>query len=129
MTDPIADMLARIKNALLAKHKQVIMPHSKVKEAIAKILVENNYVESFEVVEKKPQSDLVVNLGYKGKLSKISGVQRVSKPGRRLYSTVDKVPATLNGYGITIVSTSKGLLTDKEARQQNVGGELLCQIW
>jgi len=129
MTDPIADMLARIKNALLAKHKQVIMPHSKVKEAITKILVENNYVESFEVVEKKPQSDLVVNLGYKGKLSKISGVQRVSKPGRRLYSTVDKVPPTLNGYGITIVSTSKGLLTDKEARKQNVGGELLCQVW
>jgi len=105
------------------------MPHSKVKEAITKILVENNYVESFEVVEKKPQSDLVVNLGYKGKLSKISGVQRVSKPGRRLYSTVDKVPPTLNGYGITIVSTSKGLLTDKEARKQNVGGELLCQVW
>jgi small subunit ribosomal protein S8 len=129
MTDPIADMLARIKNALLAKHKQVIMPHSKVKGAIAKILVENNYVDSFEVVEKKPQSDLVVNLGYKGKLPKISGIQRSSKPGRRLYSTVDKVPATLNGYGITIVSTSKGLLTDKEARQQNVGGELLCQVW
>ena len=129
MTDPIADMLARIKNALLAKHKQVIMPHSKVKGAIAKILVDNNYVDSFEVVEKKPQSDLVVNLGYKGKLPKISGIQRSSKPGRRLYSTVDKVPATLNGYGITIVSTSKGLLTDKEARQQNVGGELLCQVW
>ena len=129
MTDPIADMLARIKNALLSKHKQVVLPYSKVKEAIAKILVDNNYIESFEVVEKKPQSDLVLVLGYKGKLPKISGVKRVSKPGRRLYSTVDKVPATLNGYGITIVSTSKGLLTDKEARQQNVGGELLCQVW
>lgn len=129
MTDPIADMLARIKNALLAKHKQVVMPHSKVKGAIAKILVDNKYIESFEVVEKKPQSDLVVKLGYKGKLPMITGVRRVSKPGRRLYSTVDKVPSTLNGYGITIVSTSKGLLTDKEARQQNVGGELLCQVW
>jgi small subunit ribosomal protein S8 len=129
MTDPIADMLARIKNALLAKHKQVVMPHSKVKEAIAKILADNNYIEGFEVVEKKPQSDLLLKLGYKGKLSMISGVKRVSKPGRRLYSTVDKVPSTLNGYGITIVSTSKGLLTDKEARQQNVGGELLCQVW
>jgi small subunit ribosomal protein S8 len=129
MTDPIADMLARIKNALLAKRKQVIMPHSKVKEAIAKILAANNYIESFETVAKKPQSDLVINLGYQGKLPKISGVKRVSKPGRRLYSTVDKVPVALNGYGITIVSTSKGLLTDKEARQQNVGGELLCQIW
>lgn len=129
MTDPIADMLARIKNALLSKHKQVVIPHSKVKEAIAKILVANNYIESFETVTKKPQSDLVINLGYQGKLPKISGVKRVSKPGRRLYSTVDKVPVTLNGYGITIVSTSKGLLTDKEARQQNVGGELLCQVW
>ena len=129
MTDPIADMLARIKNALLAKHKQVVMPHSKVKEAIAKILADNNYIEGFEVVEKKPQSDLLLKLVYKGKLSMISGVKRVSKPGRRLYSTVDKVPSTLNGYGITIVSTSKGLLTDKEARQQNVGGELLCQVW
>lgn len=129
MTDPIADMLARIKNAVLAKHKQVVMPHSKVKEAIAKILADNKYIEGVEVVEKKPQSDLVIKLGYKGKLPMISGVKRVSKPGRRLYSTVDKVPATLNGYGITIVSTSKGLLTDKEARQQNVGGELLCQVW
>jgi len=129
MTDPIADMLARIKNALLAKQKQVVMPHSKVKEAIAKILVANNYVESFETLVKEPQSDLVIKLGYLGKLPKISGVKRVSKPGRRLYSTVDKVPAALNGYGITIVSTSKGLLTDKEARKQNVGGELLCQIW
>ncbi|MFZ5438105.1 MAG: 30S ribosomal protein S8 [Patescibacteria group bacterium] len=129
MTDPIADMLARIKNALLSKHKQVVIPHSKVKEAIAEILVANNYIESFEVVAKQPQADLVLALGYEGKLPKISGVKRVSKPGRRLYSTVDQVPVTLNGYGITIVSTSKGLLTDKEARQQNVGGELLCQVW
>ncbi|MBT4123908.1 MAG: 30S ribosomal protein S8 [Candidatus Pacebacteria bacterium] len=129
MTDPIADMLARIKNAFLAKHKEVVMPHSKVKESIAKILVDSKYIKSFEVVEKKPQSDLVLSLIYKGRLSMISGVQRISKPGRRLYSTADKVPSSLNGYGITIVSTSKGLLTDKEARQQNVGGELICQIW
>ena len=129
MTDPIADMLIRIKNALLAKHKEVVMPHSKMKEAIAKILVDNDYIKSFEVVEKKPQSDILVKLGYVGNLSKITDVKRVSKPGRRLYSTVDKIPATLNGYGITIVSTSKGLMTDKQARQKNVGGELLCQVW
>ncbi|NCN45429.1 MAG: 30S ribosomal protein S8 [Candidatus Pacebacteria bacterium CG10_big_fil_rev_8_21_14_0_10_36_11] len=129
MTDPIADMLARIKNAHLAKHKEVVLPYSKVKEAIAKILVDNKYMAKFEVIEKKPQSELVLTLGYKGKLPLITGIKRVSKPGRRLYSSVDKVPPSLNGYGITIVSTSKGLLTDKEARQQNVGGELLCQIW
>lgn len=129
MTDPISDMLARIKNALLAQHKEVVMPHSKVKEAIAKILATYNYIESFSVVEKKPQSDLAIKLSYKGKIPMITDVKRISKPGRRLYSTVDKVPSSLNGYGITIVSTSKGLLTDKEARKQNVGGELLCQIW
>ena len=105
------------------------MPHSKMKEAIAKILMDNNYIESFEVVEKKPQSDILIKLGYVGNLSKITDIKRVSKPGRRLYSTVDQIPATLNGYGITIVSTSKGLMTDKQARQKNVGGELLCQIW
>ena len=129
MTDPISDMLARIKNALLAQHKEVVMPHSKVKEAIAKILATYNYIESFSVVDKKPQPDLAIKLSYKGKIPMITDVKRISKPGRRLYSTVDKVPSSLNGYGITIVSTSKGLLTDKEARKQNVGGELLCQIW
>lgn len=129
MTDPISDMLARIKNALLAQHKEVVIPHSKVKEAIAKILADNKYIESFSVVDKKPQADLVLVLSYKGKLPVITEIKRISKPGRRLYTTVDKVPAALNGYGITIVSTSKGLLTDKEARQHNVGGELLCQVW
>ncbi|MFH2118410.1 MAG: 30S ribosomal protein S8 [Candidatus Paceibacterota bacterium] len=129
MTDPIADMLARIKNALLARHKEVVLPHSKIKEAIAQILQDNDYIESFEVVEQKPQPSLSIKLGYKNKWPKITGINRVSKPGRRLYASVDHIPVTLNGYGITIISTSKGLLTDREAKQQNVGGELLCQVW
>lgn len=129
MTDPIADMLIRIKNALLAEHQEVEIPHSKIKQAIAQILVDNNYVEGLSVTKREPQDVLVLKLGYQNKLPKISGVKRVSKPGRRLYTTADRIPVTLNGYGITIISTSKGVLTDKEARKQNVGGELLCQVW
>lgn len=129
MTDPIADMLIRIKNALLARHKELVMPHSKVKESIAQILADNNYIESFKVTKQQPQSSITVVLGYQDKWPKITGVKRVSKPGRRLYTPVGKIPRTLNGYGITIVSTSKGLMTDKQARKNNVGGELLCQIW
>jgi small subunit ribosomal protein S8 len=129
MTDPIADMLARVQNALLARHKEVKLPHSKIKQAIAKILQENDYIESFSVVEQEPQAVLEIQLGYKDKWPKITGVKRISKPGRRLYASVDRIPVTLNGYGITIVSTSKGLLSDKQARKENVGGELLCQIW
>jgi len=129
MTDPIADMLIRIKNALLARHKEVVVPHSKLKEAIAHILVKNNYLTEVKVVKQLPQSALVLTLGYEHKWPKITGVKRISKPGRRLYTAAGRVPSTLNGYGITIVSTSKGLLTDKQARQANVGGELICQIW
>lgn len=129
MTDPIADMLTRIKNALLARHKEVILPHSKIKEAIAQILVDNNYLESFEVIKQEPQSNLSLVLGYQDKWPKITGIKRVSKPGRRLYTSAGTIPTTLNGYGITIISTSKGLMTDKQAREKNVGGELLCQIW
>jgi len=129
MTDPIADMIIRIKNALMARHESVIVPHSKMKEEISKILVANNYVESYQVDQKVPQSDLVFKLRYVGKIPAITDVRRVSKPGCRVYSTSSKVPKALGGYGITIVSTSKGIMTDKDARKQNVGGEVLCQIW
>lgn len=129
MTDPISDMLTRIKNALMAHHKEVVLPHSGIKQAIAQILVDNNYLESTKVVKKEPQADLVLTLGYEKKLPKITGVKRISKPGRRFYTPAGRIPVALNGYGITIVSTSKGLLTDKQARQQHVGGEVLCQIW
>ncbi len=129
ITDPIGDMLARIKNAQLAKHEQVTVPHSKIKEALAKILKENNYIEDYEVKELNPQNDLVIKVKYVEGLPGITGASRVSKPGCRLYAKSSSIPATLNGYGITIISTSKGVMTDKEARQQNVGGELLCKIW
>ncbi len=129
MTDPIADMMIRIKNALLVRHSQVIVPHSKLKEAVAKVLLENNYLEAVEVNPVKPQAELVLKLKYVGKLPAITDVKRVSKPGRRLYAPADKVPQALGGYGITIVSTSKGIVTDAEARKLNVGGEIMCQVW
>lgn len=129
MTDPIADMIIRIKNAVMVHHPKVTVPHSNVRAAIAQILKDRGYIVDFEVVEKKPQSEIVLTLKYLGRLSSISGVKRISKPGRRLYTTATTIPKTLGGYGITIVSTSKGILTGDEARKQNVGGELLCQIW
>lgn len=129
MTDPIADMIIRIKNAILASKKSVVIPHSKIKKNIADILLENKYIESYEVTDEKPQPNIVVQLKYVGKTSVITDVKRLSKPGRRLYAPADKIPQTLGGYGITIVTTSKGLMIQKEARKQNLGGELLCQIW
>jgi small subunit ribosomal protein S8 len=129
MTDPIADMLIRIKNALMVRHAEVHIPHSKIKEAIAKLLVENNYVESVDVQPNGPQPTLVVKLRYVGRSPAITDVKRLSKPGRRLYTTSDNIPQALGGYGLTIISTSKGILTDSQARKQNVGGELVCQIW
>jgi small subunit ribosomal protein S8 len=129
MTDPIADLIIRLKNALLVRHEEVRLPHSKLREAIARILAENNYVGEVSVEEAKPQSTLVVKLRYVNRVPAISDVRRVSKPGRRLYSASDKIPKALGGYGITIVSTSKGVMTSQKARQQNVGGEVLCQVW
>lgn len=129
MTDPIADMIIRIKNALLARHSQVVVPSSKIKHSIAQILEREGYITGFELKAEKPQANLVINLRYTGKSPVITDVKRLSKPGRRVYAPASQVPRALGGYGITIVSTSKGVITDKEARKQNVGGELLCQIW
>ena len=129
MTDPIADMITRIKNAVMAEHKELILPHSKMKEAIAKILKEHNYITDYKVEEKKPQSDIRITLNYVNGVAAISGVKRVSKPGRRVHLSVDQIPRTLNGYGLTILSTNKGVIDDKTARKQNLGGEVLCQIW
>jgi small subunit ribosomal protein S8 len=129
MNDPISDMIIRIKNALLAKHDTVMVPHSRIKAQIGQILVDNNYVEDMKVENQKPQSQLVFKLKYVGKVAAITDVKRISTPGRRMYSSASKIPRALGGYGITIVSTSKGLMTDKEAKKQNMGGELLCQIW
>lgn len=129
MTDPIADMIIRIKNALMAGRATVEIPHSKLKEALANILVEEGYVESASVKQGKPVPAIEVVLKYMGKTPAITNVRRLSKPGRRTYAGAKDIPSALGGYGITIVSTNKGIITGKKARQLNVGGELLCQIW
>ena len=129
MNDPIADMIIRIKNALMAHHETVVVPHSKMKEEISKILKANQYVEEYRVEAKAPQAEIIFKLKYVGRQPVITDVKRVSKPGRRVYASSSQIPKSLGGYGITIISTSKGIMTDKEARQQNVGGEVLCQIW
>lgn len=129
MTDPISDMIIRIKNALLVRHTEVEMPYSKMKAAIATILVAHNYVEAAEVKKDATHPTLVIKLKYVGKIPAITDVKRLSKPGRRLYSSSKHIPRALGGYGITILSTSKGVVVDTDARKQNLGGELICQIW
>ncbi len=129
MTDPIADMLTRIKNAYLAKKANVVVPSSKAKEALAHVLLADGYISKIEKQEQKPQSQLVLTLSYKGKRAALTDVKRVSKPGRRLYAPAWQIPKTLGGYGSTIISTSQGLMNDKQARAKNIGGELICQVW
>lgn len=131
MTDPIADMLTRIRNALTAKHETVEVPASKIKVAIAEILVKEGYVKGFEVVDGTVQNNIVITLKYapvKGQ-KVVIGLKRVSTPGLRVYAGVDNLPKVLNGMGIAILSTSKGILTDKEAKAQHVGGEVLAYVW
>jgi len=129
MTDPISDLLIRLKNAALAGHEEVRMPYSKMKAQIAAILLEEGYLTAVEKVEGVPLATLQMGLKYVGRSPAMSDVKLLSKPGRRLYTSVKDIPRTLGGYGVTIVSTNKGILSDKSARQQNVGGELICQIW
>ena len=131
MTDPIADMLTRIRNALTAKHETVEVPASKIKVAIAEILVKEGYVKGFEVVDGTVQNNIVITLKYapvKGQ-KVVTGLKRVSTPGLRVYAGVDNLPKVLNGMGIAILSTSKGILTDKEAKAQHAGGEVLAYVW
>ncbi len=130
MTDPIADMIIRIKNSVMAGRKDLLVPHSKMKESVAKILKDFNYIESYAVLS--PADDfkqIKITLKYAGKTSVITGVKRISKPGCRIYKSASTIPNTLNGYGLTILSTNKGIMDRKSARKQNVGGEVLCQIW
>lgn len=129
MTDPVADMLTRIKNAYLARKATVSIPHSKVKEAIAHVLIAHKYVTSMEIEESVVQSTIVLTLAYTGKSPAMTDVKRISKPGRRLYMSVDKIPRTLGGYGVTIISTSQGVMSDSDAKKKNIGGEILCQVW
>jgi len=130
MTDPIADMLTRIRNALKASHEQVDIPSSKVKINIAKVLKSEGYVRNFKIVSDGGHRVIRIFLKYDDKgVPIISGVKRVSKPSCRVYAGYDEIPKVLNGYGINIISTSKGLLTDREARKLRVGGEILCSLW
>ncbi|MBO8143220.1 MAG: 30S ribosomal protein S8 [Thermodesulfobacterium sp.] len=130
MTDPIADMLIRIKNALMARHKSVIVPASKIKLEIARILKEEGYIEDYEYIKEEPQPKIKINLKYdENKRPVIAGVKRVSKPGRRIYRGYRDLPKVLNGFGIAIISTSQGIMTDHEARKRKIGGEILCEIW
>ncbi|MFQ7079002.1 MAG: 30S ribosomal protein S8 [Christensenellaceae bacterium] len=130
MTDPIADMLTRIRNALTAKHETVEMPGSNMKRAIADILLKEGYVKDVKYVDDNLSGKIVITLKYsEGNKSVISGLKRVSKPGLRHYSGAEKMPKVLGGLGTAIVSTSKGIMTDKQAKAANVGGEVLCFIW
>ncbi len=129
MTDPIADFIIRIKNAFLAKRHEVLVPYSKMKHSLAEILIKEGYLDSVAIDETGPFKQIVLQLKYVKDLPSVTDVKRLSKPGRRLYSTAADIPRALGGYGITIVSTSRGIMTDKQAKKQNVGGELLCQVW
>lgn len=130
ITDPIADMLTRIRNANNAKHDSVDIPASNMKKAIAQILVDEGYIKSFEVEEDGKQGMIHVQLKYgPGKTKIIQGLRRVSKPGLRVYASREDMPKVLRGLGVAIVSTSKGVMTDKEARKANVGGEVLAFVW
>ena len=129
MTDPIADMLTRIRNAQLAAKKEVRIPFSKLKYNIAKILEENKFIERADTIGRQARKSIKICLKYNQNRPAISGLRRVSKPGRRVYLPVKKIKRVKEGYGIAIISTPRGVMTDREARRQKTGGEILCEIW
>ena len=129
LTDPIADMLTRIRNANSAKHVSVKIPFSKMKEGIANILKNEGYIKDFEIKEDGSKKDVIVALKYVDGENVIKGLKRISKHGRRVYSGVEELPKVLGGLGIAIVSTPRGVITDKECRKHSVGGEVLCYVW
>ena len=130
MTDPISDMLVRIRNAIKAKHEKVNIPASKLKNEIAVILKEEGFIKNFKLIKDRKQGILRIYLKYENETeSVIQGLKRISKPGCRIYATQGNVPMVLNGMGVAILSTNKGVLTDKVCREQKVGGEVLCHVW
>ena len=130
VTDPIADMLTRIRNGITAKHETVEVPMSNMKKAIAEILLEEGFIGAVEYIEGEVQGSIKITLKYAGKNQKvITGLKRISKPGLRVYASSEKLPVVLNGMGIAIVSTSKGVMTDKKARAARLGGEVLAYVW
>lgn len=130
ITDPVADMLTRIRNASTAKHETVDVPASNLKKAIAEILLEEGYIKAYSVADNGNQGVIHITLKYQGKKqSVISGLRRVSKPGLRIYAGAEELPKVLKGLGIAIISTSKGVMTDKKARELHIGGEVLAFVW
>ena len=130
VTDPIADMLTRIRNAQTARHETVLVPDSKTKRAIANILLNEGYISKVDIIENKVQGNIKITLKYADKNTKvITGIKRISKPGLRIYAQLEDLPKVLNGLGIAIISTSKGIITDKEARKLGLGGEVLAYVW
>ncbi len=130
MTDPIADMLTRVRNASTAMHDTVDIPASKIKESIARILAEEGFVEGFEVDRSNGHPTMTIRLRYTDERQRvISGIRRISKPGRRVYRGASDLPRVLGGLGVAIISTSQGVMSDKQARQQKVGGEVLAYVW
>ena len=129
MSDVIADMLTRIRNANDAKHESVEIPASNMKKAIADILVNEGYIKGYQIIDDNKQGIIKITLKYVGKQKAITGLKRVSKPGLRIYANCEDMPKVMNGLGIAIVSTSKGVMSDKKARKENVGGEVLAFVW
>ena len=130
VNDPIADMLTRIRNAQIAKHDSVTMPASNMKKSIAKLLQEEGYIKSYEFIDDGLQGSIKLNLKYLDKKQPvIVGLKRISKPGLRVYASCEELPKVLGGLGIAIISTSKGVMTDRTARKENLGGEVLCYVW
>ena len=129
VNDPIADMLTRIRNALVARHEDVIIPASNIKKSIAQILLEEGYVKSVEAIDDGMQGQIKIGLKYVEKVSVIKGIKRISKPGLRVYAKNDEIPKVLGGLGIAIISTSQGVMVDRAARKAGIGGEVLAYIW
>ncbi len=130
ITDPIADMLTRIRNANTSKHKTVDVPASNVKKSIAEILFKEGYIKAFEEIENENQGIIRISIKYDEKGNRvIAGLKRISKPGLRVYANKEELPKVLNGLGIALISTSKGIMTDKQAREQGIGGEVLAYVW
>lgn len=129
MTDPIAEMLTRIRNGNMKKHESIQVPASKMKKNLAQILLDEGYIKGYNVTEDNKQGMISIDLKYVDDQRTISGLKRISKPGRRVYVGADDIPKVLDGLGIAILSTSKGVMTDKQARQLGVGGEVICYVW
>lgn len=128
-TDPIADFLTRLRNAIRARHKRCDVPASNMKRALTKILLDQKYIVGFSEITDNKQGTLRITLKYADGVSAISGLARVSKPGLRVYASASELPRVMNGLGVAIISTSKGVMTEKDARAQHTGGEVLCQVW